>query len=172
MSVGGRDIFLRIRNGPDLMLGKRPQLPAVRANRIALPAPHGIVAVIRTGVAAIGIGDPDMVRGAEIPVYIIPAGVNEHAFVIDRWMPFMGFVVTDGIYVAAVGLHGVEVIGGTIASAPEKAQASVRPRNPRTPAGYENYPAVRQQTRVEIIPHAIGQLNKARPVNIDLEDMV
>jgi len=172
MRVGGRDIFGRIRNGPDLMFGKGPLGPAVRTCRVTIPAPHGIIAVIRTGVAAVGIGDPEMVGGAEIPINIVPAGVDKHAFVIHRWMPFMRFVITDGINVASIRLHGVEVISGTIPTAPEKAQTAVSPRNPGTSAGHESDSAIRQQTRVEVVPHAIGQLNQVGAVNIDSKDMV
>ena len=138
-----------------------------RANVHLHPRPafasRRIVAVEAARIAAVGIAGPDVVRNVRVAVHVIPTRIDQHAVVGDAGMPFVRFVIAQADDVAAVGPHRERGVHGAVAAATQVAAAAL---------GDERDPAVGQHARIEIVPVAVGQLDQARAVGVDFENVV
>jgi len=98
-----------------------------------------------------------------VPVHVVPPRVHEHPLVGHTRLPLVRLVEAETDNVAAVRLHGEHGVDRTVPAAPQVAAA---------PLGNEDYAAVGQEARVEIVRGAVGQLHQPGPVGVHLEQMI
>jgi len=97
------------------------------------------------------------VGDAIIAVHIVPTGIDNFAIIIDAGVPFVGFVITDGDDIGAIGVHRVQReshqrAGGAAA---QIAAAAL---------GHKGDPSARQPAGVEVIEAAV---HESGPAEVD-----
>ena len=123
-----------------------------------------VVAVRRARIGAVRPGHPEPRAQAVLAVGVIPARVDQLAFVVHARVPLGRFVVAQRRDVRAVGVHGEQRVGAHLQIA-EAANVAAPPLRDERDA------PVRQPARVEVVHVAVGQLRQLRAVHVDLEQV-
>ena len=119
------------------------------------------VAIDGSGIAAVGGGGPRVMSLVEATIYIVPAGIDDHAVVVHARLPFVGLMRAEHDNITAIGIHGMQgETGNRAAMAPPIAAAAL---------GNKHDSSARQVTGIELIPNAIGQLGEPAAVKFDAE---
>ena len=106
----------------------------------------------RTGIAAVGVAQPEMMGDIGIAVHVIPSAVDEHAMVIHAGVPFVGLMEADANDIATIRFHGMHGVDRTMSTATQIPAAAF---------GNEHYTPVRKRTRIKIIERTVGKLLQA-----------